>query len=139
MTVAQVLQRQEFLPDRFRLRHIARLQGEQHLLGTVGRHAHAAGGEGMHAEFCPVDDGGLLADAADDQFRRHFFHQRFQKRILRGILTHHRVFDPGDDACIHQRLRNVHGDVAFVLDVKHHGLAELLRQFHHCGAHAIRF
>lgn len=134
--IALIFQRQEDLADLLGTVIVLSVNGAQQVHAQVGGDAYAAGGEAGDAKVTQMDDGRLLTDAADDEVRVHQIHQLRQVEIIGRVGFHHRVFDPGDQAVIHQLSRMLGGDVGFVLDVEHQLLTGDLGQLTDGGHHA---
>ena len=117
--VAQIFQFREFLADGLGGGVVFVQDGLQHRGGAFRRDADAASGESCETEVAHVHDGGLFADAADDEFRIDEFDELFEPRILLRILDDDGVFDPTDESVIHERGGEFRRDVTGIFDVKH--------------------
>ena len=126
--VPQVFQRSEDPADPLRLRPIPGAHGQQHLLRQRRRDAHATAGEAREAEAAHMGDGGLFADAAHDERRRHEADQLLEEGVLRRIGADDGVLDPRHQAVGYQPRDLLRRHVALLLHVDDDRLAELLRE-----------
>jgi hypothetical protein len=121
--VAEILERQERPADFFGGGVVlARAGFEQ--FSTEARSEHAgAGGEAVQFEIAQMNDGGALADAADDATGGHAAQQAREVRIVFRILTDDGVLDGLADFGVHQTADGVQSgfaigaEISFVFDV----------------------
>lgn len=137
--VAQVFEGEELFAQVFGAGFVTRVDGVHHLRGEGGGNADAAGGEAVDAEVAKVDESGLLADAADDDFGIHEIDEFAEDGVIGGVFTHDGVFDPGDETVIDEGSGEFWSDVGGVLHVKHSGDASFFDEVTDAGGDALRF
>ena len=118
MGVAQIFETFVAGADGFGGFEVTGLHCAKHFLRGRWGHADASARISFYAEVAPVDDGGLFADAADEEFGAHGVYDAAQQRVFGWVFAYDRVLDPGNHSGIHEGFDDLGGDVAFVFHVE---------------------
>ena len=137
--VAEVFEGEELFAEVFGAGFVTGVDGVHHLGGEGGGDADAAGGEAVDAEVAEVDEGGLLTDAADDDFGVHEAHEFAKDGVIGGVFADDGVFDPGDEAVVDEGGGEFGGDVGGVLHVEDGGDAGFFDEVTDAGGDALGF
>jgi len=134
--VAKVLERFEEESDPFGLGPVAPDHGGEHGLGQARCDADAAAGESAQVKVPEMDDGGLFADAADDQGGVDEGGQAAEVGIAGGVGSDRGVFDRADESVGDEGRDVIRFDEAVVFHVEQGGDAGCLDEAADAGGDA---
>ena len=103
MRVAQILEGEEFCPERLGRGDVARLERGEHRHRQMRRDGDRPGGEAGEPELREMHDRRPLAHAADDALRAGRLDDRGEIGVLRRVLPLHRILDRTDHAVGEER------------------------------------
>ena len=98
--VAEILEGFEGVADTLGEFEVSAVDGPEHFLGKIGTDADTTGGEAVDLKFGEVGDGGLLANAADDEPGIDDFNEAGEVVVLGRFFANDGVFDPRNESVV---------------------------------------